>query len=322
MEPILYVLIFLTALLAFEGVFFLLQGKRLQKKAMMQGRLRKLASGLQESEDDSDESILHSNESGKLSVDGLLDALRVGQHLRMRMYRAGLSLSSGRFLLLSLALALGSWALAHQFLANPLFARGFVISGLFPWLHIGQMARKRAAEFEKQFPDALELLIRALRAGHSMTTGLQMAGEELPDPIGGVFAQASDEIQLGNEIQTALANMSYRIESEDLPFFVTAVAIQRETGSNLVEVLTNLAYVIRERFKIHGKVRALTSMGRASANLLALWPVFMVGAMYFSNPDYIMPLFETEAGHAMLMVSAVMIAVGYVLCRKMAKIRV
>jgi tight adherence protein B len=149
-----------------------------------------------------------------------------------------------------------------------------------------------------------------------------MVGEELPDPIGSEFAQVADEIQLGNDVQSALANLSFRIDSVDLPFFVVAVTIQQETGSNLAEVLGNLAHVIRERFKIHGKVRSLTAMGRGSANLLAVWPFVMVGSLYMVNRSYIAPLWETEGGHTMALVAAIMIAIGYYVCRKMATIRV
>jgi tight adherence protein B len=194
--------------------------------------------------------------------------------------------------------------------------------GFAPWFNTGRLGHKRTLEFEKQFPNALELLIRALRAGHSLNLGLQMVGEELPDPIGSEFAQVAEEIHLGNDVQSALANLAFRVDSVDLPFFVVAVTIQQETGSNLAEVLENLAQVIRERFKIHGKVRSLTAMGRGSANLLAVWPLVMVGSLYTVNRSYIAPLWETEGGHTMALIAAIMIAVGYFLCRKMATIRV
>jgi tight adherence protein B len=103
---------------------------------------------------------------------------------------------------------------------------------------------------------------------------------------------------------------------------VTAISIQQETGSNLAEILENLSHVIRERFKVYGKVRALTSMGRASANILAIWPGVMIGAIYLANPDYIAPLWESDAGGTIVLISIAMIVVGYVICRRMATIRV
>ena len=320
MAPMLYVLIFLSAMLAFEGVYFLIQGRRLRNQATMRGRLRRLASNIQDPA--SEDSILRIKSSGRFGVDAALDALGIGNHLRMRLYRAGLALSPSRFILMSLGLSIGGWLLGSLFATDPLMANAPILLGFAPWIHAGRLQRKRTLEFEKQFPDALELLIRALRAGHSLSVGLQMIGDELPDPIGGEFAQVADEIQHGNDVQSALANFAFRFETSDLAFFVTAVSIQLETGSNLAELLQNLANVIRERFKIHGKVRSLTAMGRGSANLLAVWPFVMVGALYVTNRSYIAPLWETDAGHTMAVVAAIMIAIGYYVCRKMATIRV
>ena len=188
------------------------------------------------------------------------------------------------------------------------------------------MARRRASArrrgFEEQFPDALDLLIRALRAGHSLSTGLHLVGEELPDPVGGEFAQVAHEIRLGQPVKRALDNLVLRVPSPDLAFFTTAVAVQQETGSNLAEVLDKLAGVIRDRFQLLGKVRALTSLGRASANLLAVWPVVMVTVLWLVNPDYLAPLWESRAGHTLLILAVVLVLVGYVVCRRMAMIRV
>jgi tight adherence protein B len=321
MAPMLYVLIFLTAMLAFEGVYFLVQGRRLENQATMRSRLRKLAAKLKKS-DGKEESILRSKGSSRFGIDRALETSGLGMFLQRRLYRAGLTMTPYRFIAISIALALGGWAVGALLSADPLLSRVPILLGLVPWFNTGRLERRRTLEFEKQFPDALELLIRALRAGHSLNLGLQMVGEELPDPIGSEFAQVADEIQLGNDVQSALANLAFRIDSADLPFFVVAVTIQQETGSNLAEVLGNLAHVIRERFKIHGKVRSLTAMGRGSANLLAIWPFVMVGSLYMVNRSYIAPLWETEGGHTMALVAAIMIAIGYYVCRKMATIRV
>jgi tight adherence protein B len=120
----------------------------------------------------------------------------------------------------------------------------------------------------------------------------------------------------------ALANLSHRVDVADLPFFVTSIGIQRETGGNLTEILDKLGHVIRERFKLYGKVSAITAMGRASANLLAMWPFVMVGSLYVANRDYIAPLWETPGGLRLVMISAVLVVVGYLLCRRMAEIEV
>ena len=129
-------------------------------------------------------------------------------------------------------------------------------------------------------------------------------------------------IDVYRRLEKPLYNLVYRVISEDLPFFVTAISIQQETGSNLAEILSNLAQVIRERFKVLGKVRALTAMGRTSANILAIWPAVMIGSIFAANPDYVKPLWETQAGHTMILMALAMIVVGDIVCRKMATIRV
>jgi tight adherence protein B len=231
-------------------------------------------------------------------------------------------MSAERFLALSLGMAAGGFGLGYVFLSELPKALMFSLAGLLPWIQVSRLHTRRLAQFEKQFPDALALLIRALRAGHSLTSGFVMVGKELPDPIGSEFTQVADEVQLGQTTRKALSNLAYRVDSLDLPFFVTAIAIQQETGSNLAEVLENLAGVMRERFKLLGKVRALTAMGRASANLLAAWPIVTVASLYSVSPDYIEPLWADPAGHTLVMISVAMVCVGYVLCRKMATIRV
>jgi tight adherence protein B len=323
MSPILYALIFIAVLLASEGLRSLYEDRRRRDRASSRRRLRRMASSLREKvvERGDGESLLRSNDALPLA-ERLVAAIPGMQALGLRLFRAGSSEGPGRFLLKSGALCLAG-AVAGQTLF-PGTIEGWLPLGLgyLPYYNIRRIERKRARDFEAQFPDALDLLIRSLRAGHSLSAGLRMVGTELPDPAGQEFAQLADEVQLGLPVRQALLNLSERIESEDLPFFVTAISIQQETGSNLAEVLENLSHVIRERFKVHGKVRALTAMGRASANLLVCWPLVMIGTMNVVNPGYIEPLWTTPAGHTMLLVSVVLVAIGYVGCRKMATIQV
>jgi tight adherence protein B len=194
--------------------------------------------------------------------------------------------------------------------------------GVLPALRMRSLERQRTRIFEEQFPDALDLVVRALKTGHSFSVCLQMVGDELGDPIGSEFALVSHEVRVGIELRTALDNLNYRVDSTDLPFFVVAVLLQQETGSNLAEVLGNLSSLIRDRFKLYGKVRSLTALGRASANLLVVWPLVMVGALYMANPAYIEPLWTTEGGQSLMMVSIALLIVGYFVCRRMAEIEV
>jgi tight adherence protein B len=178
------------------------------------------------------------------------------------------------------------------------------------------------AEFESQFPDALELLTRAMRAGHSLGIGFQLVGEELADPVGSEFAQVAEEIKFGLDVRQALANLAHRMDIPDLPYFVAAILIQRETGGNLAELLERLGTLVRDRAKFHGKLRALTSQGRMSATVLALWPAVTVALLIVVHPTYIQPMLETTSGHIAMLASAVLVTAGYLLARKLATVEV
>jgi tight adherence protein B len=322
MNPMFYVLVLVGAVLTFEGLREVFSGRPTRGSASARKRLRQMTKRLQAPSQIHEDTLLRVKATGASLLERLLESVPGRHEMELRIYRAGLSTRPERFLALSGALAAAGVLFGLAFFHHPGKAILLASAGLLPWLHLSQLQAKRLARFEQQFPDALDLLIRALRAGHSLTSGFVMVGKELPDPIGSEFNHVADEVQLGQTMRNALVNLCYRVNSPDLPFFITAVSIQQETGSNLAEVLENLASVMRERFKLFGKVRALTAMGRASANLLAAWPAVMVGALYLVNPAYIAPLWEEPLGHVLLMISVAMVAVGYVLCRKMATIRV
>ena len=153
-----------------------------------------------------------------------------------------------------------------------------------------------------------------------------MVGDELPDPIGPEFGQVAEEVKLGQDFKVALSNLVYRVEAGDLPFFTTAIMIQRETGGNLAEVLDNLGKLIRDRFALYGKVRAMTAIGRASANLLAVMPLVIVAMLYTCGGEggrnYVAPLFTTVPGYVLSAICVVLVVVGWVICRRMAQIEV
>ena len=201
-----------------------------------------------------------------------------------------------------------------------------MLAGFLPFVHVARLRSKRMYAFEAQFPEALDLITRSMRAGHSLTFGFQMVGDELPDPIGSEFGQVAEEIKLGRDLRVALGNLVYRVEAGDLPFFITAITIQRETGGNLAEVLEKLSALIRERFALYGKVRALTAIGKASANLLASMPFLLVGLLYTCGGEggrsYVEPLYTTSAGMMLSAAAVGLVVIGYILCRRMAVIEV
>lgn len=322
LSPLSFVLAAVAAVLLFEAVLGFARGlRRGPDPERTKKRLQALAARAQAPDVDAEQSLLRAERSSG-GIDGFIYGLPFASSLELLLYRAGMTVSLKRFIGVSLIFGAASAFALSAFFPS---AQSPVIGAcacMLPWLQARRLAKKRTAEFEVQFPDALDLLIRALRAGHALSAGMQMVAEELQDPVSQEFMLAADEIKLGKEVPAALSNMAYRVETPDLPFFVVAVSIQQETGSNLTEVLENLSEVIRERFKLYGKVRSLTALGRASANILAIWPAVMLGALYTVNPGYIAPLWETETGHTMSIIAIVMIVIGYVVCRKMATIEV
>ncbi len=206
-----------------------------------------------------------------------------------------------------------------------LFALQFSITGLtigatvvflLPWIWLLLRRRSRLKSFEKQLPDALELLSRALRAGNSLASGLNAVASEMPQPIAGEFRTVYDEQNLGLPIDQALRNMLQRIPNMDLQFFVTAVSIQRQAGGDLAEILGKISSLVRERFKILGQVKALTGEGRMSGVVLMALPIALFGAVYMLNRSYVMMLFEEELGRKMIYAAiAAQFVGGYVIHR-------
>jgi tight adherence protein B len=182
--------------------------------------------------------------------------------------------------------------------------------------------KKRMNKFYEQLPDALELISRALKAGHAFSGGLKLVADEFPDPIGPEFAETIAEINFGVSVPDALKHFANRVDCSELKYFVVSVCIQRETGGNLTEILDTLAYLIRERFKLRGKIRTLSAEGKFSAAVLLILPIFMFIAIYFINPSYMNTLLIEPIGKIMLFCSCVLMVIGAIVMKKMIDIKV
>ena len=194
--------------------------------------------------------------------------------------------------------------------------------GVLPFFWLLFRRRSRFRKFAEQLPEALELVARALRAGHSLAAGFHLVAQESSDPIASEFGRVFEEQNLGMPLEEALTNLTERIPNLDLKFFATAVILQRQTGGDLAEILDKIGHLIRERFKIWGQVQALTGEGRLSGIvLLALPPVLFV-TVYRMNPDYLMLLFTDELGKKMLIGGVVSQLIGALVIRKIINIRV
>jgi tight adherence protein B len=203
---------------------------------------------------------------------------------------------------------------------------GYAVGGAFgfaaPFLVLKVKRRRRLNTFEEQFPEALDLISRALKAGHAFATGLKMVADEVGEPVGPEFRKTFDEQNFGLPLKDALDNLTQRIPLLDVRFFATAVMIQRETGGNLSEILENLGHVVRERFKILRQVRVYTAHGRLTGYVLLALPAFLAVALMFINPDHMNLLFRERMGQQMLMAAIVMQTVGYLWIQRVIKIEV
>jgi tight adherence protein B len=200
------------------------------------------------------------------------------------------------------------------------------VDGLFffsiPFLFVLLKRRGRLKKFASQLPDALELVARALRAGHSLGAGMHLVAEEMPAPIADEFGRVFEEQNLGMPIEEALKNLCERVPNLDLRFFVTSVGIQRQTGGDLAEILDKIGYVIRERYRILGQVKALTGEGRLSGVVLIALPFALFGFMLNAKPDYIEPLWTTDLGRKMSAFAIVAQILGALVIRKIVNIKV
>ena len=208
--------------------------------------------------------------------------------LNRLVLQSGLTMGVGQVLLLDMVAAAAVFGAA-------LWQRGdFVEAGLaavtasvvLPFAALYFMRARRQKNFGSQFPDALDVIVRSLRAGHPVPIAIQMVAREMADPVGSEFGIVSDEITFGADLETAMRNLYFRVGQEDLPLFVTAVAIQASTGGKLTEILNNLSSVIRQRFKMRRKVRALAAEGRFSAILLSAVPIILFLILKVVAPDY------------------------------------
>ena len=211
------------------------------------------------------------------------------------------------------------WATRAPMPLWPVFAICFA---LMPITWLWMRRRSRFKRFAKQLPDAMELIARALRSGHSLNQGIAVVVEEMPVPIATEFMLAYEEQNLGIPIEVALKNMMKRMPNMDLKFFVTAVAIQKQAGGDLAEILDKIGYIIRERFKIMGQVMALTGEGRISGVVLQALPVGLFLTLYYMNPEYVMLLFQEELGKKMLLYAVVMQILGAFVIKKIVAIKV
>jgi tight adherence protein B len=255
-------------------------------------------------------------------VNRWLQRLDVAQNLRRLIYQADLSITVGTLLLRMLVFAVVGLLLILK-LDNPILSMScFFFFGSLPLAHVLYLRRKRLKRFEEQFPDALDMMHSAVRAGFALHKALQVVANEAPDPIGIEFRKTFEEINLGVPLKDALENFIERIDSTDLKLFVTAVLIQKDSGGNLSEILIKICTTIRARFKLLGQIKVFTAQGRFSGLIIGSLPIGLGLIVSMFNPDYIMLLFNESLGHYFIAVGLTMQLIGFFVIRKIVRIKV
>jgi tight adherence protein B len=235
------------------------------------------------------------------------------------LVRAGSDQKAGPFLLMSLAMAVGGLVLGQRW--GILGSLALAVVGLFlPYLWMKRKRAKRETAFEAQLPESLDMLVNALQAGYSLQAAMDFVGRESPEPLGPEFVRFYDEQRLGMEVRMALLRFQERVGTIDARMFVTSLLIQRETGGNLGEVLTNLATLMRERVTFRMQLATLTAEPRMSARVLASLPAAVVLLISAINPAFMQPLFQTDFGHKLLAYAAASVIVGYFVMSKIANV--
>ena len=237
--------------------------------------------------------------------------------------RSGYAVTLGKVLMASAFAAVLGAVAALQLVSLPIVAVGAgVLMGSAPFAFLKYAAKRRLAKFEEQFPEAIDLIARALRAGHAFTTGLGMVADEVTEPVRSEFRLLHDRQNYGMLLPDALKSLAERVPLLDARFFVTAVLTQRESGGNLSEVLDSLSKLIRERFRLKRQVRVLSAHGRITGSVLAALPIVLALVMFLIAPEHIGLLFTDPLGQRMVGAAAVLQVIGYLAMRRIVDIEI
>ena len=315
--------VFVFALFLVLGAYLLATHGTDQKRVRLQKRLSEALLHSAHTEDI--EIVLARNElmSEIPWVNRTLVNLQAALQLKRMLDQADLHITPSRLLMFSfMAGMLGALAASVLTVFIPIMILAGLVCAAIPFVHVWWKRKKRFDAFLEELPDALDLMSRALSAGHAFPEALHMVSIEMPEPLATEFRKAYEEQNLGLSVKLALENLTQRIPILDLKLCVTAVLIQRETGGNLAEILEKVAYTIRERFRIMGDLKTLTTSSRMSAWLLCGLPIFVAVAVTVMNPDYMSVLWKDPRGHYLIAVAMFMQITGMLIVRKILKIKI
>jgi len=313
--------IFVTLVLFIEGSIFTVHAIRNPERKQLRRRLQRFTS---EGNGSEPIDIVRKRLLSEIPwLNGILSNTPGMSYIGRLLEQAGCRYSVGIFLSLSVLLTL-TGLLASSLVLNNTVLRvgGAAVCGFMPILYVSYKKHQRQAKFLRQLPEALDLISRALRAGHTFQVGLKMVGEQFADPMGTEFDKTLAEINFGVGVAEALKNLARRVDCPDLHFFVVAILIQRETGGNLAEIAENIAQLIRKRFELQDRIQALAAEGKLSAIILFALPFFLALALSVVSPKYLGVLFTDPLGRGMVGGAAVIMVIGAMIIKKMIHIKV
>jgi tight adherence protein B len=270
-------------------------------------------------------SLIQTEEKGGLLATRFLKRFQLQTKFQEMLEQAGMRWSTHRLVNTCLVAFVAGWAIAWVLLPGQFQRFSYVpalVVGSLPLLYVMRKRSARMRRFEELFPDSLEFVARSMRAGHAFSVSLEMIHREFQEPLAGEFRRTFEEHNLGLPLDVALQKLAKRVPSLDVHFFVSAVLLQKRTGGNLAEILDKLAYVIRERFKLRGKIRAISAHGRMTGAALSCIPLGVGVIMFYVNPDYVRFFFLDDVGNMMLGAAIVLQIIGYMIMRQIVKIEV
>jgi tight adherence protein B len=270
-------------------------------------------------------SLIQTEEKGGLLATRFLKRYQLQTKFQEMLEQAGMRWSTHRLVNTCLVAFVAGWAIAWVLLPGQFQRFSYVPAlavGSLPLLYVMRKRSARLRRFEELFPDSLEFVARSMRAGHAFSVSLEMIHREFQEPLAGEFRRTFEEHNLGLPLDVALQKLAKRVPSLDVHFFVSAVLLQKRTGGNLAEILDKLAYVIRERFKLRGKIRAISAHGRMTGAALSCIPLGVGVIMFYVNPDYVRFFFLDDTGNIMLACAVVLQLIGYAIMRQITKIEV
>jgi tight adherence protein B len=269
--------------------------------------------------------LIQTEEKNVLLATKFLRRFQLQTKLQELLEQAGMKWSTHRLVNTCLLAVVATGALAWIMLPAQLqhfFWIPALGAGALPVLFVVRKRRARMRRFEELFPDSLEFVSRSMRAGHAFSVSLEMIHREFQEPLAGEFRRTFEEHNLGLPLDVALQKLAKRVPSLDVHFFVSAVLLQKRTGGNLAEILDKLAYVIRERFKLRGRIRAISAHGRMTGLALSCIPVGVAVLMFYTNPDYVRFFFFDDVGNIMLGCAIGLQIIGYLIMKRITKIEV